>query len=86
MFENLLQSRIIEFRKEKRITARTQYGFRPQRSCIDTIVFITEFIRTEVDRVFLEQAFFIDLQKAFDRLDPNILLQKMGIFGHRFPI
>ena len=47
---------------------------------------ITEFIRTEIDRKSLGQACFIDLQKAFDTLDHNVLLQKMEKYGYRGPI
>ena len=47
---------------------------------------ITEFIRAEIDRKSLGQACFIDLQKAFDTLAHNILLQKMKKYGYRGPI
>ena len=47
---------------------------------------ITEFIRTEIDRKSLGQACYIDLHKAFDTLDHNILLQKKEKYGYRGPI
>ena len=47
---------------------------------------ITEFIGTEIDRKSLGQACIIDLQKTFDTLDHNILLQKMEKYGYRGPI
>ena len=76
LFEKLLQSRMIQICEKNSIISRNQYGFRSNRSCIDAIVSITDFIRTEIDRECLGQACFIDLQKAFDTLDHNILLQK----------
>ena len=76
VLEKLLQSRKIKFCEKNGIISGNQYGFRSNRSCIDAVVSITEFIRTEIDKKSLEQACFIDLQKAFDTLDHNILLEK----------
>ena len=73
VFENLLQSRMITFCEKNSIISGNQYGFRSNRSCIDAIVSITEVIRMEIGRKSLRQACFLDLQKAFDTLDQNIL-------------
>ena len=86
VFEKLLQSRMIKFWKKNSIISGNQYGLRSKRYCIDAIVSITEFIRTEIEKKSLGQACFIDLQKAFDTLDHNILLQKLEKYGYRGPI
>ena len=72
---------MIKFCETNSILSGTQYGIRPDRSCIVAIMSITEFIITGIDRKSLGQACFID-QKAFDTLD-HILLQKMEIYGLR---
>ena len=60
-----------------------QYGFRNNLSCVDAIASITEFIRTKIDKQAQGQAFFIDLQEAFDSLDHGILLKKLLDYGFR---
>ena len=52
-------------------------------SCVDAIAAITEFIRTEIDKKAQGQAFFIDLQKAFDTLDHDFILKKLLDYGFR---
>ena len=70
---------------ENSIISGSQYGFQPEKSCIDAIVSITESIRTEIDRKSLGQACFkICIQH--DTLGHNILLQKMEKYGCRGPI
>ena len=86
VFEKMLPSRMIKFWEKNNIISENQYGFRLKITCIDTIVSITEFIRTEIDRKFLGQACFIDLQKTFDTLCHKILLQKKEKYGYRSPI
>ena len=46
VFEKLLQSRMIKFCEKKCVISGNHYGCRSNRSCIDAIVSITEFIRT----------------------------------------
>ena len=86
VLEKLLLSRKIKFCEKNSFISGNQYRFRASRSCIDASVSITEIIRTELDRKSLGQACFIDLQKTFDTLDHNILLQKMEKDGYRGPI
>ena len=60
-----------------------QYGFRNNMFCVDAIAAKTEFIRTEIDEKAQSQASFIDLQKAFDTLDHDILLKNLLDYGFR---
>ena len=48
-------------------------------SSVDAIAAITEFIRTGIDKKAQGQA-LIDLQKAFDTLDHDILLKKFLLY------
>ena len=59
------------------------FGFRYKMSCVHAITTVTEYIRTAIENKQLDQSCFIDLQKAFDTLNHEILLQKMENYGFR---
>ena len=83
VFEKILQNRILRFTEKNNLICPMQYGFRNNMSCVDAIAAITEFIRTEIDKKAQGQACFIDLQKAFDTLDHDILLKELIDYGFR---
>ena len=47
------------------------------------LVQLTDFILTEMDKGFHTGVILVDLQKAFDTLDRNVLLQKMECTGFK---
>ena len=60
-----------------------QFGFRKKHSTIDTLISITEAIRIALDTGKFACGIFVDLQKAFDTVDHNILLRKLDHYGIR---
>jgi RNA-directed DNA polymerase len=64
---------------EARLGAR-QYGFRPGRGCHDAIEIIWNVARGRNTRTWILDA---DLEAAFDRLDHNHLLERLGGFPAR---
>ena len=83
LFEKILQNRRLQFTEKNNLICPMQNGFRYNMSCVDAIASKTEFIRTEIDKKAQGQASFIDLQKAFDTLDHDILLKNLLDFGFR---
>ena len=58
-----------------------QYGFRPGRGCHDAIGAIFQAVcRKDTKRVWILDA---DLKAAFDRIDPNHILDRIGLFPAR---
>ena len=60
-----------------------QFGFREKHSINHALFSITEKIREALDNNSFACGIFIDLQKAFDTVDHEILLHKLNHYGVR---
>ena len=77
IFETLMYERIYSFLKELKLIYPLQFGFR-EHHCIDHVLInITESIRSTLDGRRYSCGIVIDLQKAFDTVNHEILLTKL---------
>ena len=58
----------------------SQSGFRPKHSCFTALTRLTDTWHTAIHNAEIIGALMIDFKKAFDRIDHNILLQKISIY------
>lgn len=83
ILEKLMHNRVNSFLEKNNILYQSQYGFRSNMGTIDAI---TELIGTtlkNLDNKNFSLVIFLDLSKAFDTLDHNILLHKLYHYGIR---
>lgn len=82
VFEKIVCNRLVNFLEENNILDDTQHGFRKGKSTISAAVNFIESVIDSLDEGDLAVGIFMDLSKAFDSVNHQLLLsilQKIGI-------
>ena len=81
--KKIFHNRVMSFIEEKNILCESQYGFRKNMSMSLAILELVENITTSIDDCKSTVGIFIDLKKAFDTFDHDILITKLDHYGIR---
>ena len=83
IFETVIYNQLYDYLQEHHVITNSQYGFRKKHSTEYTAIELVDRIMEKLDRNKVPFNIYIDLSKAFDMIDHNILLFKLHHYGIR---
>ena len=79
--EKVIFNQLYLYLTDNNLMSKFQSGFRKSFSTETAITYFVDNIRKNMDNGLLTGAVFIDLKKAFDTVDQELLLNKLHLYG-----
>ena len=83
VFEKIMYNHVIDFLEHNNILYDFQFGFRKHHSANHAIITMVEKVSNGLDTGKIVVCVFLDLKKAFDTVNHDILLKKIYAYGLR---
>ena len=81
IFECIIYDQLYAHFDNNNILSEEQYGFRTKYSTELAAVKLVDYIKNEIDGKYTHVNIYIDISKAFDTLNFDILLHKLHYYG-----
>ena len=78
-----MYNRLLDYVNANNILYPNQFGFREKHSTYTTLLKLIDDISEEIDNKNVSIDIFIDLSKAFDTINHDILIKKLNSYGIR---
>ena len=81
IMERAIHKSIYTYLQENKLLSNLQSGFRPLHSTTTSLIDMTNRVLHNMDKSLLTGMAFLDLSKAFDTLDHNLMIKKLSSLG-----
>jgi len=81
LLERCMYSQLIEYIQKENILDKHQFGFRANHTCEHAMLALSDKINTALEVGEIALVTSLDLRKAFDTVNPNILMDKLNKLG-----
>ena len=81
IFERVIYNQLYSYFTSNNLLSEQQYGFRAKHSTELAAIKLVDYIKTEIDNKYTPVNIYIDLSKAFDTINYDILLYKLDYYG-----
>ena len=81
VMERIVRRQLMDYVEEANLIPSVQHGFRSGRSCLTQLVQHVEDIMSDLEQGANADVIYIDLSKAFDKVDHRRLLEKLKKYG-----
>ena len=81
VMEKVVYKRVYDFLTSTGQISETQYGFRPKHSCDHAVAQMIGTSLKNLENKKVTISVILDLSKAFDTIQHNIMLQKLELYG-----
>ena len=81
LFERVVRKHIVKFLEDYQVIHSSQHGFRPCRSCLTQLLHHLESVLDILQSNQNADVIYLDLSKAFDKVNHSILIHKLKLSG-----
>ena len=79
--ENLVHDQLFEFLTANNLLSSSQFAYRKSHSTITSLMNVTDTWYKNIEEKRINLSLFLDLRKAFDPINHNILLSRLRKYG-----
>ena len=81
IYEHVVFEQLLNYMEDNELFYEDQFGFRPGHSTELASLRFVDTLVSQMDNFYIPTSILIDLSKAFDTLDHNIMLSKLRYYG-----